>query len=154
MKLCSVLGCGKKHHAKGLCAAHRQSEYRNGERGSPEYNTWRAMIARCFNQNNNRYAMYGGRGVSVRDSWRSYESFLADMGRKPGPEYSLERINRDGHYEPSNCRWATRTEQARNKSNNRHATVNGVVLPLVVAAEQIGISYKAAHHRLTRGTLK
>lgn len=112
----------------------------------PEYNSWRAMVARCSNPNNNRYALY--------DRWCRYANFIADMGRKPTPNHSLERVNRDGHYEPSNCRWATRTEQARNKANNRHVIIDSERVLLIVAAGQLGISYKAAHHRLTRGTLK
>ncbi len=119
MKTCSVPGCGRKHHAKGYCSAHRQQVARNGERGSAEYNTWRAMIARCYSAANNRYPYYGARGVTVCARWRKYENFLADMGRKPGPGYSIERVDTLGNYEAGNCRWATATEQARNKRTTK-----------------------------------
>lgn len=74
------------------------------------------MLTRCFNPKATRFENYGGRGIAVCDSWRnSFEAFLADMGRKPSPAFSLDRINNDGNYEPGNCRWATASEQAFNR---------------------------------------
>jgi hypothetical protein len=78
------------------------------------------MKQRCLNQNNKRYEDYGGRGISVCDRWlHSFENFLADVGRKPGLGYSIDRINNDGNYEPGNCRWATKLEQSRNRRKYR-----------------------------------
>lgn len=82
---------------------------------SPEYHAWFHMKARCLNPKNQRYAAYGERGISVCEQWMTFDNFLADMGCRPSPDHSLDRINNDGNYEPGNCRWATRSQQQRNK---------------------------------------
>lgn len=77
------------------------------------------MRRRCFDKTNIAYKHYGGRGITVCSRWnKSYQNFLADVGRKPGPEYSIDRVNNDGNYEPSNCRWATAKQQYANQRQN------------------------------------
>ncbi len=84
--------------------------------GTPEYRAWRSMSQRCHNPKMKFYSYYGGRGISVCPEWRhDYSAFLAHIGRRPSSEYSLDRINNDGNYEPGNVRWATRLTQRHNR---------------------------------------
>ncbi len=93
---------------------------------STEYMCWGTMKKRCVNPNTKRYSDYGGRGIKVCDRWlNSFQNFFDDMGRRPSPNHSLDRINNDGDYEPTNCAWRTRHEQGSNKRNNRWIEVNG-----------------------------
>lgn len=85
-----------------------------GKRFTLEYYSWASMKARCNNAHRDYYEYYGGRGVTVCERWNSFENFLHDMGPRPSKEYSLDRIDCNGNYEPSNCRWATRKEQREN----------------------------------------
>ena len=89
------------------------------KRASPEYRAWCAMKNRCNNPKQANYPYYGGRGIKICAAWSRYEAFLSDMGRKPSPKHSLDRINVNGDYEPSNCRWADRYTQKTNRNVRR-----------------------------------
>ena len=85
---------------------------------SPTYMSWSAMKDRCGREGNVAWERYGGRGISVCDRWHTFDSFLADMGARPEGT-SIDRINNDGNYEPTNCRWSTPREQQRNRGGIR-----------------------------------
>ena len=116
---------------------------------SSTYTIWCLMLARCYNENVKEYRYYGGRGIIVCESWRRFENFLKDMGERP-KDKCLERIDNDGDYEPSNCRWASRLEQARNKSNSRLITLNGETHCVGEWSEILRIPTQTIHNRIAR----
>lgn len=89
--------------------------FRHGLHGIPEYAIWKAMRQRCLNPNDKRYCDWGGRGIRVCDQWSDFGVFIADVGFRPSPIYSLDRVDNNGHYEPGNVRWALGSEQNLNK---------------------------------------
>ena len=102
-------GCLGREMARSRLLEH-------GLTGTPEHEAWMHMIRRCTDQRRRDYPRYGGRGISVCARWRcSFTAFLSDLGMKPTPRHSIDRINNDGHYTPENCRWATASTQRRNQ---------------------------------------
>ena len=113
-------GCLKREQWESAKLKRKQSKvYRmemHGWRNTPEYLVWQAMKARCHRKSHKAWDNYGGRGISVCEEWRqSFTSFIKCVGPRPSPEYSLDRIDNDRNYEPGNVRWATRSEQAKNR---------------------------------------
>lgn len=118
------------------------------------YKAWRGIISRCYNESEKNYYLYGGRGIIVCNRWRGeygFINFLEDMGDPPTQNHSIERINVDGNYELSNCKWATRIEQANNKRNTKYLLINGVKIALSLAASQYGLRRGTVFNRIKNG---
>lgn len=123
----------------------------SGER-STEYIIWQGLKRRCLNPKLREYPNYGGRGIQVCQRWLDgFENFLADVGRRPSPKHSLDRIDGDGNYEPGNVRWATANVQQRNRRNNRLLTLDGVTRCATEWAEIFGIGQSLIGQRLRKG---
>jgi hypothetical protein len=114
------------------CLSVEMAALRNRTHGActtTEYKSWEKMKARCRDPRNNEYHRYGARGIAVCDRWLGplgFSNFLADMGKKPTHEHSIDRIDNTRGYCPNNCRWADRLTQANNKRNNRRIIFNGM----------------------------
>lgn len=110
------------------------------------------MIQRCTNPKRAKFAIYGGRGISVCHRWRaSFADFLADVGPRPGRGFSLDRIDVNGNYEPGNVRWSSATEQSRNRRTNTVIAHDGKLLTVQEWAERHGVKYQTVWARLRRG---
>lgn len=149
--------CGCLHRER-TAASNSSHGFTRGTKKRSEYKIWGAMIRRCYKPHDISYPNYGARGVTVCDRWRygepplsAFECFIADMGEKPSPKHSIERLDNNAPYGPKNCRWATRKEQSRNKRNNRYVTVQGERMLFVEACERFGIRFASARTRLRKG---
>lgn len=116
-----------------------KSTSKNSNRGTPEYGAWADMKTRCLNPRHKWFKEYGGRGITVCERWLAFDGFIADMGKRPGKGYSLDRINNDGNYEPGNCRWATAREQMLNRRRTARILIEGKEISLVEAADIAGV---------------
>lgn len=123
---------------------------RNGKI-STEHKAWTSMRQRCNCQTHKFYLRYGGRGITICERWSKFENFLSDMGRKPSPHLTLDRIDNEGNYEPNNCRWASYSQQQNNRSSNRVFEFNGTSKTLKQWCVQFGINPVTASDRIKRG---
>lgn len=134
-------GVAKIVNAQHL-AQHRGTRCRHGlgvKRMNPEYECWSSMLARCRRPSHKNFAQYGGRGIKVCERWLNFENFVSDMGERPAG-YSLDRINTNGNYEPSNCRWANKYLQAQNKRTARIIWFRGAPRSIHQIAAVTGVS--------------
>lgn len=117
-----------------------------------EYNIWRQMRQRCQNPGAAYYKWYGARGIKVCDRWESFQTFIEDMGEKPTPKHTLDRIDNNKDYSPDNCRWATRKEQAKNRRHRwKTYTFNGKTQTLTDWAKDVGITPSSMYDRRDAG---
>jgi len=123
---------------------------RHGQTETKLYKIWCGMLTRCTNSKRRNYKWYGARGIKVCDRWKVFEHFRDDMGEPPRGA-TLDRKERDGNYEPNNCRWASNQVQHNNRSNNRRIVVNGESITVAESARASDVSYTTIVARLNRG---
>lgn len=121
-----------------------------------EHVSWRSMRERCFNEKHQKYPTYGGRGITMCARWVSFETFVRDMGAKPAPSYTIERLDVNGNYEPGNCKWATRAEQSRNQRRSVYVDYEGVPMLLIdvvakLVVAKLGLDRIRVYNRLKLG---
>lgn len=143
-------GCLRRETSREVGLRRRTHGHAIAE--TAEYKAWRSSIDRCTNPNIVGWKNYGGRGIAVCERWRySFEAFLEDMGLKPSPRHSLDRIDTNGNYEPSNCRWADWTTQSNNKRSNHIVEIDGVSMTLAEAIRHKGQKSSRVRQRLAIG---
>jgi hypothetical protein len=141
-------GCLARERTRARTRKHGMA----GHNRPPEYDAWAHMIRRCYTPTTKAFEHYGGRGITVCQRWRdSFEAFLADMGPRPSAKHSLDRINNDGNYEPSNCRWATTDEQARNTRRNVKVTFRGETKTVAEWGRALGFPREVLRRRIAVG---
>ena len=148
-KLCTSLYRG---HSLASIIQGVDLRVKHGQANSgPEYRAWKSMKRRCENPSTLDYPLYGARGIKVCERWTDYANFLSDMGPRPSLSHTLDRINVEGNYEPSNCRWATNKQQQRNRRDNHLLTLGGKTQCLSAWEEELGISSTTIRSRIKAG---
>lgn len=145
-----IASCRKCHDKRMVTNSPAQ---KHKQCGTKEYRAWIHLRQRCNNPKAKQYCDYGGRGISVCKEWDSFDKFLEDMGRCPGNNLSIDRIDVDGNYCKENCRWATIIEQNNNQRRNKYYTFNGFTgtIPQILRKFSLSISDEAARNRIERG---
>jgi hypothetical protein len=138
-----IVSCGCMPSGRRFTATH-------GQTGTALHNRWLGMIRRTTDPNSNAYASYGGRGITVCDRWKAFENFAADMGPTFSSDLELDRIDVNGNYEPANCRWVTRIQQARNRRDSRYLSFRGADLTLAEWAELLHMKGSTIRNRIDR----
>lgn len=128
----------------------RNRPTKHGMSKTSSYRLWVSMMDRCSRPSVPNFSYYGGRGIKVCERWQTFENFHADMGERP-EGMTLDRIDTNGNYEPSNCRWASHQQQGANRRNNRMLTLNGVTKPLPLWCSELGLNPVTVSGRLRRG---
>lgn len=142
-----TVGSGRRAIANSLTHGHARPS--QGGR-SHTYRAWECMKSRCTNAESDQYANYGGRGITLCERWLNFANFLADMGERPAGK-TLDRRDNSGNYTPANCRWATPTEQARNRRSTRIILFRGRAQSLKAWCDELDLAYHTTWWRLRAG---
>lgn len=145
-----VQGYSLRHGKTVSCGCARGGKVKHGMAKSPLFAVWTSMKARCENPKNGAFHRYGGRGICVCERWQTFENFLADMAPRP-LGMTIERKDNNGNYEPGNCRWATRKEQANNTRRNHFVQTSFGPMTIAQIADHAGITVVAVNYRMKRG---
>lgn len=138
-------------HTKG-CGCHITNMKGKYKRKTRLGNTWQCMKQRCLNHKDKRYNKYGGRGITICDEWLDYDNFYEwAMANGYQDDLSIERIDVNGNYEPSNCTWITMRKQMDNTTRTVRHNINGKMMTVREIADELGVSYRAVEHRIKRG---
>lgn len=145
--------------ASKSCGCSQYDHLRNRERNYPQdirikrlQTIWHCMFMRCYDTSNSGYKNYGGRGIKICKEWNNYESFARwALSHGYTDELTIDRINNNGNYEPSNCRWITKQEQTKNRRNNRFETINGATKTVAEWAREYDVESSTLYRRLNRG---
>ena len=124
---------------------------KHGMADTRTYSSWEAMKQRCLNPRHKNYKHYGGRGITICEKWLSFEAFYADMGTRPSPQHSIDRVDNEQGYYKANCRWATQTEQQRNTRQSKMLTMGGETLCVAHWADKTGLPSTTILSRLHYG---
>lgn len=138
-------GCGCKR-LEGNAARLRK----HGHKSDRLYQTWVDMLGRCYNPNFRNFVDYGGRGITVCDEWTSFDRFRADVGPHPGEGFSIDRVDNDGGYEPSNVKWSTKKEQNGNTRRSVHVTLDGVTKTGLDWSKELGMNHSTVYYRIKK----
>ncbi len=145
----AVRSCGCLQQENSVVQGKNRGTHHLGD--SKIYTVWQGMKDRCYNPNNKRYKHYGGRGISVYPAWiddfQAFYNYVSQLEHFGEDGYTLDRIDTNGNYEPGNLRWATKSEQARNKRNNVWVEYNSERMTLAEAAERSGVPYYILQNR-------
>lgn len=152
-----VYGAHLKNGGSRSCGCLRpkgesHSRFKHGMSEAPEFKIWLQIQTRCYNPNTINWEHYGGKGIGMCARWRDdFMAFYKDMGPRPSPKHSIDRVRIHEGYSPSNCRWATPKEQARNTSRTAWVSLNGKRMSLAEACEITGLNYTSAQERRAAG---
>lgn len=154
----SSLRCGDTQSCGCLCSqinksriTHGFARHAGGTSKSKVYAAWTSMVSRCTKPSSQMYPNYGARGIKICPEWMQFEKFLADMGEPESRDLSLDRIDVDGDYTATNCRWASNIEQQNNKRNSVFIEHNGKRMTVAEWARELGLKVSTLRTRLGRG---
>ena len=142
-------GCRRKEATRAAAQKMGRANRRHGRTGTPEYRAWRAAKGRCLDPGHPAYPRYGGRGIGMSPEWvDDFEAFYRDLGARPAPGFTLERVDNSKGYVPGNCEWRTWRHQNRNRRNTVMVEWRGKSVPLAKLAGRTGCNYQTLHRRI------